>query len=73
MEEAINLTIDEWTKKYNNKEVGRLLNKLQWQTPYTDEEIIEAIDKVFFIGVQIGMTLQECVELIVANETMVLR
>ena len=67
------MTIDEWTKKYKNREIGRLLNKLQWKTPYTDEEIIEAIDKVFSIGVQIGMTLQECVELIVANETMALR
>lgn len=67
------MTIDEWTKKYNNREIGRLLNKLQWKTPYTDEEIIEAIDKVFSIAAQTGMTLQECVELIVANETMALR
>jgi len=70
------MTTDEWLEKYdNNLEIVNLIYYLQRQKPYyTDEEIIDAIEKISKVvrmgnSFEIPITLKDIVNLIVVNET----
>jgi hypothetical protein len=62
------MNLQEWAKHYNNYEIAEKLCYLQKITPYTDIEIIEAVDKVGRVGAKCGLSLLECVNLLVVNE-----
>lgn len=69
------MTFEEWYEKYDrNIDIVNLIDYLQKVKPYTDEEIIEAIEKIKKIIIDsnccgIPLTLKDIINLIVVNET----
>ena len=64
------MTHEEWVNKYKDEDIADWLVELQNNTPYTDEEIIEAIEKLYAVGTKCSISLKEVVALITANEMM---
>lgn len=59
------MNLEEWCKK--SKILQESLEKikyLQYETHYTDEEIIEAIENVKEAGVDLGFTYDDAIDLI---------
>jgi hypothetical protein len=71
MKEVRFMCLINWCKQNNaDQDMIDWLINLTKKKPYTDEEIIEAINKVYELNI---LTLKETVALICGNETMELK
>lgn len=64
------MNTDKWIEKFGyNNDVITKINFLQTVKPYSDEEVIEAVDKVKDTALKCGISFEELIDLIVTNET----
>lgn len=64
------MTLDEWIKYFNgDMDAVNVVYYLQKEKPYTDEEIIDAIDKIEKVASQCGLNKTDVVKMIFYNET----
>jgi len=68
------LEIKEWYKKNNlGEEEINLIEYLRRNKPYTDKEIMEAIEKVHEIGGRCGLSIKDAVHAVAINEIATLK
>lgn len=64
------MTLNEWINYFNYDMVAvNAVYYLQKQKPYTDDEIIDAINKIKKVAIQYGLTRGDIMKTIFANET----
>jgi hypothetical protein len=56
-----------------NKDLIEAMYDFKKQTLYTDEQILDTINKVYNVGLRCGVSFEEAVWLVIANETMILQ
>lgn len=63
------MTLEDWIN-YLSQDIDAVnaVYFLQEQKPYTDEEIIDAIEKIEKVGIQCGLTRADIIKTILINE-----
>lgn len=68
------MSLDDWIKYFHGDiDAVNTVYYLQKVKPYTDEEIIDAIEKIEKVAFQVGLTRIDVVKEILGNETMSLK
>jgi len=68
------LDLNGWIKYFDgNMDAVNAVDYLQKLKPYTDEEIIDAIEKINVVACQCGLTRTDVIKTILANETMTIK
>jgi hypothetical protein len=68
------MTLEDWINYLNHDmDAVNAVYCLQKQKPYTDEEIIDAIEKIEKVGTKCGLTRADIIKTILINETTTLK
>ena len=68
------MSLDDWINYFHgDMDAINAVYYLQKIKPYTDEEIIDAIDKIEKVAFQVGLTRVDVVKTILGNEIMTLK
>lgn len=64
------MTLDDWIKYFNGDiDAVNAVHYLQKAKPFTDEEIIDAIDKIEKVASQCGLNRTDIIKMIFYSET----
>jgi hypothetical protein len=73
-EEVLNLNLDEWIEYFNHDmDAVNTVYSLKRNTQYTDEEIIEAINKIENVAIQCNLNRMDIIGILFANEIKILK